>query len=137
MKYLAQPSGLAAPLGRYSHIAIEGGTGIVSIAGQVGITAEGELPGNGSISAQVEQAYQNLATALASVGAAATDVFKMTTYLTDADSIGAFMETRSKVFASMYPSADYPPNTLLIINRLVEARFLVEIEALAFLVGSD
>ena len=44
-----------------------------------------------------------------------------------------FYAARKEVFDQKYPSGDYPPNTLLIIDRLVREEFLIEIEAIAAL----
>ncbi len=41
------------------------------------------------------------------------------------------METRKEIFAKLYPSGAYPPNTLLVISRLVKPELLIEIEAIA------
>jgi enamine deaminase RidA (YjgF/YER057c/UK114 family) len=131
VKLITQPSGLGTPLGRYSHVAVARGTEIVSVAGQVGIEASGQLAGDGSIAAQTRQAFRNVATALAGVGLTPADIFKTTTFLVGADTLDEFMEARGEAFAELYPGGGYPPNTLLIVSRLVEARLGVEVEALA------
>jgi len=41
------------------------------------------------------------------------------------------MKARSEVFPQYFPDKVYPPNTLLVINRLVRPDLLVEIEAMA------
>ena len=45
--------------------------------------------------------------------------------------ITAFMDTRKELYAKLYPSGGYPPNTLLVISRLVKPECLIEIEAIA------
>jgi len=42
-----------------------------------------------------------------------------------------FYEARAKVFAEMFPDGGYPPNTLLVVSRLVQPELLVEMSALA------
>jgi enamine deaminase RidA (YjgF/YER057c/UK114 family) len=128
---IRQPDGLGQPLGRYSHISIARGGEIVTVAGQVGITKDGEVAGDGGLTAQVWQVYRNLTIALESLGLALTDVFKFTTYLVGADNIPEFMTARTAAFAEFFPDGEYPPNTLLVVSRLVEERFTVEIEASA------
>ena len=54
-----------------------------------------------------------------------------TTYLIDADDIPRFFEARNELFPGLYPDGSYPPNTLLVIDRLVQPELLVEISALA------
>jgi enamine deaminase RidA (YjgF/YER057c/UK114 family) len=45
------------------------------------------------------------------------------------------MEARAEVFEQIYPNAQYPPNTILVVNRLVEERLLIEIEAVVAVPG--
>jgi enamine deaminase RidA (YjgF/YER057c/UK114 family) len=123
------PAGLGEPLGRYSHLSVARGIEIVTVAGQCGIDEGGEIVGDKSVTAQTRQAFANIATALQHVGLQPYDIFKTTTFLVGADNIDEFMAARAEVFAAMFPSGEYPPNTLLVVSRLVEARFAVEIEA--------
>ena len=58
---------------------------------------------------------------------------QFTTFLVDSRDIPAFMEVRNKLFKKIYPKGDYPPNTLLVIDRLAREDFLLEIEAIAAL----
>jgi enamine deaminase RidA (YjgF/YER057c/UK114 family) len=131
VEFVRRPKGLGEPLGRYSHISIATGTELVTIAGQTGITDDGELAGDGSVTAQTRQVFRNLSTALESQGLGLGDVYKFTTYLVGAHNVEEFMAARTAVFAELYPDGQYPPNTLLVVARLVEERFLVEIEASA------
>jgi enamine deaminase RidA (YjgF/YER057c/UK114 family) len=131
VELIRQPDGLGVPLGRYSHVSVATGTEIVTVAGQVGITADGGLAGDGGLTAQVWQVFRNLSTALKSQGIGLSDVFKLTTYLVGADNIPEFMTARTAAYAEFYPDGKYPPNTLLVVARLVEERFTVEVEAFA------
>lgn len=131
VEFVRRPKGLGEPLGRYSHISIATGTELVTVAGQTGITDDGELGGDGGLTAQTWQVFRNLSTALQSQGLGLADVFKFTTYLVGAGNLDEFMTARTAVFAEFFPGGAYPPNTLLVVSRLVEARFLVEVEALA------
>jgi enamine deaminase RidA (YjgF/YER057c/UK114 family) len=58
-------------------------------------------------------------------------VIKFTTYLVRSQDIEAFMAVRKELFATIYPDGQYPPNTLVIVDRLVGEQFLIEIEAIA------
>jgi enamine deaminase RidA (YjgF/YER057c/UK114 family) len=131
MDYIEQPAGLGRPLGRYSHVSIAPAGDLISIAGQVGLTAGGEVAGDGSIGAQLRQAFANIVTALEAAGVGPSDVLKYTTFLVDAADIEEFMQARTEVFAELYPDGAYPPNTLLVVRRLVEERLDLEIEAIA------
>jgi len=52
-------------------------------------------------------------------------------YLVHSQDIEAFMTVRKEFFARIYPGGQYPPNTLLMVDRLVGEQFLIEIEAMA------
>ncbi len=122
------PPGLGQPIGKYSHVSSAGA--LVFVAGQVGIHADGTLAGP-ELPAQMRQVFANIGAALAGRGAGFADVMKYTTYLTDASQLDAFKETREELFAQLYPDGGYPPNTLLIVDRLVQPEYLVEIDAVA------
>jgi hypothetical protein len=47
--------------------------------------------------------------------------------------IAKFMAWRQREFPRLFPSGAYPPNTLLIIDRLVREEFLLEVSAVAAL----
>lgn len=131
VKFIRRPQGLGEPLGKYSHVSIAPSGQIVTVAGQVGITDSGELAGDGSLTAQTQQAFRNVATALESVGLGTRDIFKTTTYLVGAGNIDEFMAARTAAFGELFSDGRYPPNTLLVVQRLVEERFTVEVEAFA------
>jgi enamine deaminase RidA (YjgF/YER057c/UK114 family) len=131
VEFIRQPPGLGKPLGRYSHVSIATGAQIVTVAGQVGITSSGDLPGDGGLTAQTWQAFQNVATALKAAGLGMQDIFKTTTYLVGSDNIPEFMEARAAAFRELFADDQFPPNTLLVVARLVEERFLIEVEASA------
>lgn len=131
VEWVRQPEGLGEPLGRYSHVSIARGSELITIAGQVGTTADGQLAGDGGLGAQTAQAFRNVMTALSSVGLGPRDIFKTTTLLVGEGSVDAFMQARTAIFEELFPSGDYPPNTLLVVPRLVEERLLVEVEAFA------
>ena len=127
---IASPDGLAAPLGAYSHVSSAVGNRVVFVAGQVGIYANGTLAGPG-MREQAIQTFENLKTALESQGLSMSEIVKLTSYMTSSDDIGAFYGAREEVFPSLFPSGEYPPNTLLVVDRLVKPEFVVEIEAIA------
>jgi transcriptional regulator with XRE-family HTH domain len=59
------------------------------------------------------------------------DVAKFTTYLVHAQDIERFMRVRAELFPKLFSGPLYPPNTLLIVDRLVKEDFLIEVEAVA------
>ncbi|HEY2523420.1 MAG TPA: RidA family protein [Candidatus Binataceae bacterium] len=130
VKY-SNPSGLAKPLGAYSHIARARASEIVFIAGQLAVNDAGETVGKGDFAAQMRQVFENLKRALESEGLNFANVTRFTTYLVHSQDIEAFMAVRKELFARIYPGGEYPPNTLLMVDRLVGEQFLIEVEAIA------
>jgi enamine deaminase RidA (YjgF/YER057c/UK114 family) len=129
--YLRRPEGLGEPLGRYSHVSVTDARALVHVAGQVGMLSDGELAGDGSFGAQVRQAFINLSIALRAGGAEMRDLVKTTTFIVGAEHIEEFMRVRGEVFAELLPDGECPPNTILVISRLVEPELLFEVEGVA------
>ena len=128
--YVNPPS--APPVqGMYSHVARMAPVEIAFIAGQVAIDAKGNPVGVGDLAAQVPQVFENIGKILADLGTDFEQVVQFTTYLTKADTIPTWFSVRSALFPKLFPGGKYPPNTLLVIDRLVKPEFLIEIEAIA------
>ena len=125
------PPGLARPLGAYSHIARARATELLFIAGQLAVNEAGELVGKGDFAAQMRQVFDNIGRALGGEGLGFANVTKFTTYLVHSQDIEGFMAVRKELFARIYPGGQYPPNTLLMVDRLVGEQFLIEVEAIA------
>ena len=58
---------------------------------------------------------------------------EFTTYLVHSQDIPAFMAYRTREFPKLFSGGAYPPNTLLIVDRLVQEQFLIEVSAVAAL----
>jgi enamine deaminase RidA (YjgF/YER057c/UK114 family) len=129
------PQSAGPAQGMYSHVARMTPGEIAFIAGQVAIDAKGIPLGVGDFAAQVPVVFDNLGKILKDLGADFECVVQFTTYITKADFIPAFMSARSAIFPKMFPGGKYPPNTLLVIDRLVKPEFLLEVEAIARLPG--
>jgi len=123
------PRSFGPPLGMYSHGMVAGD--FVIVAGQVGLNAEGRVPGDDVVS-QTKQALENVRAVVEAAGCTMRDVIRLQTFLTRSEDIGGFMKARQEVFPTYFPDKVYPPNTLLIVSRLVRPELLVEIEAMAF-----
>lgn len=121
---------LGPALGLYSHGMTAGPGEIVVVAGQVGM-AGGKVVGPGDVGAQTRQALANIDAVLRAAGASMRDVIRFQTFLTNADDIEGFMAARREAFPAYFPEGVHPPNTLLIVSRLVNPDLLVEIEAMA------
>ena len=123
------PRSFGPPLGMYSHGMLARGE-LVIVAGQVGLNADGRVPGDDVVS-QTKQALENVRTVVEAAGCTMRDVVRLQTFLTRADDIAGFMKARGEVFPGYFPDKVYPPNTLLVVSRLVRPELLVEIEAMA------
>lgn len=125
------PDVLGKPLGQYSQIARVKASEYIFIAGQVGADRTGKIADG--FESQCTQAYANTLAALGSCGAAWGNVVQFTTYLVDARDIQRFMSFRLNHFPTFFPNGIYPPNTLLIVDRLVKEELLFEVHTIAAL----
>jgi enamine deaminase RidA (YjgF/YER057c/UK114 family) len=101
---------LGAPLGQYSHIARVKANEQLYIAGML---ATGD-----SFDEQCSGVFAQIEKALRSAQAGWGNVVQFTTYLVRSQDITKFMGWRHREFPRMFPDGHYPPNTLLIVDRL-------------------
>ena len=130
---ISNPRGLAKPAGTYSHVARVKAGEFLFIAGQVAVNARGKLVGSGDFEAQARQVFRNLGAALKSEGANYRNIVQFTTYLVDSRDIPKLRKFRERNYARFFPDGRYPPNTLLIVDRLASEEMLLEISAVAAL----
>ena len=128
---ILNPDSLGKPLGQYSQITRVKASEFLFIAGQVGASKDGKTPAD--FDAQCAQTFANIGAALASQGAGFGNIVEFTTYMVHSQDIPKFMKYRLREFPKMFPSGAYPPNTLLMIDRLVQEALLVEVQAVAAL----
>ncbi len=114
---------LGKPLGQYSHVARVKAGETLYIAGML-------APGD-SFDAQCSGVFAQIEKALQSAGAGWASVAQFTTYLVHSQDIPKFMQWRLREFPRMFPDAKYPPNTLLVIDRLVQEQYLIEVQTIA------
>jgi enamine deaminase RidA (YjgF/YER057c/UK114 family) len=129
------PPSAPPPQGMYSHVARMTPGELAFIAGQVAIDAKGQPVGVGDLAKQVPAVFANLGGILKDLGTDFESVVQFTTYLTKPEHIEIWMAARSVLFPKLFPGGKYPPNTLLVIDRLVKPVFLLEVEAIARLPG--
>ncbi len=122
---------LGPVLGMYSHGMVVPAGELVVVAGQVAMDAAGKLVGPGDVRAQTKQAFENIQKVLRAAGCGMKDVVRFQTFLTHASDIDGFMQARREVFPGYFPDGVYPPNTILVVSRLVQPELLIEIEAMA------
>jgi enamine deaminase RidA (YjgF/YER057c/UK114 family) len=114
---------LGKPVGPYSHIARVKGGETLYIAGML-------APGD-TFEAQCAAVYAQIEKALKSAGGGWGNVVQFTTFLVHSQDIARFYKWREQNYPKMFADAKYPPNTLLIIDRLVQEQFLIEIQTIA------
>ncbi|HEX7787486.1 MAG TPA: RidA family protein, partial [Methylomirabilota bacterium] len=68
---------------------------------------------------------------LEAAGSSMRQIVRFQTFLTHAADIDRFMQARKEMFPRYFPDGVYPPNTILVVSRLVLPELLVEIEAMA------
>lgn len=131
--HLMNPDGLPKPE-VYRQLSVATGSRLVFLAGQVARDADGGKVGEGDLAAQVEQAYLNIATAMAAVGGSFDDVAKLTAYVVDwtPDKMPLLGEGVGRAAAKLGVDPTKPV-TLIGVAALAEPDLLVEIEATAVL----
>ena len=124
------PEGACPAQGLYSHIGKVSDGALLFVAGQLSVAADGSVAGVGDFDAQFEQVFDNLDAVLKGVNCDFNDVVKFTTFLVHAQDIDRFMKLRAARFPRLFATSVYPPNTLLVVDRLVKESFLIEVEAI-------
>lgn len=127
------PDSLGKPLGQYSQITRVKASELAFIAGQLSTDREGKVIGIDDFDAQCTQIFANIECALKSIDAGWSNVVQFTTYMVHSQDIQKFMAFRLREFPKLFPDGNYPPNTLLMIDRLVGEQFLIEVQAIAAL----
>jgi enamine deaminase RidA (YjgF/YER057c/UK114 family) len=130
---ITNPDGLGKPLGQYSQITRVKASEFLFIAGQVATDKAGNVIGADDFDAQCGQVYANIGAALQSAGGGFGNIVEFTTYLVHSQDIPKFMKYRLREFPRLFPNGVYPPNTLLIVDRLVNETFLIEVQTVAAL----
>ena len=123
------PPELGTPPG-YSQIVDVRASRMIFIAGQTALDSDGNVVGKDDFAAQAAQVFRNLAIALQGCGCSATNLVKLTVFLTDMDKLGRYREARNQFFASVTPPAA-PAVTLVEVSKLYGPDFMIEIEAIA------
>lgn len=104
---------------------------LVFISGQVAVNTDGQLVGKDDVAAQCVQVFENIAQLVHAGGGTMADVVQFRTYLTDRAHLPDFLAARTAVFRDLFRTGYYPTNTLLIVAGLVNADYLLEVEATA------
>ena len=128
------PDSLGAPLGQYMHVTRVKASefkGVRVVWNFDQKDKAGNIIGELDFDAQCVQVFGNIEAALTAEGANWSNVVQFTTYLVGSQWIPKFMDYRLREFPGMFPDGRYPPNTLLMVDRLVQEPFLVEVQTIA------
>ena len=114
---------LGKPVGPYSHVARVKGGDTLYIAGM--------LAAGDSFDAQCSAVFAQIEKALKEAGGGWGNVVQFTTFLVHSQDVPKFYKWREREYPKMFANGKYPPNTLLVIDRLVQEQFLIEIQTIA------
>ncbi len=119
------PSGIPAPVAKYSHaVLVSGFHKLLAVSGQLGIAPDGTMPEG--CEAQARLIFAALDRCLAEAGMGRRHVVRLNTYLVDVADRPAFMAVRDAWVA------DPPPaSTLVVVKELVRPEARIEVEILA------
>ena len=125
----SNPPGMIQPTAYSQVVEVNGPHRLIFVAGQTGVDTGGKAAKE--FRAQAVQAFENIKTALASVGGSMDNVVRLVTYLTDIEqNAEAYREVRASFFAN---KGALPASTLLQITRLADPSYLIEVDATAIL----
>lgn len=131
IEYL-NPEGAPQAQGDYSHATkVAAGSNLYFIAGQLAVDSAGHIVGVDDFKAQFHQIFSNISAVLDGLGLSFDDIVKFNTYFVHAQDIKKFMTLRKETFPKLFKTKHWPPNTILVIDRLVKEEFLLEIEVVA------
>lgn len=123
------PPGSGPAQGLYSHATHVPAGPLYFVSGQLAVSPDGAVVGKNDFPAQFRQVFENLGAVLKGLELDFNDVIKFTTYLAHSQHIEQFMQLRAALFPTLFRGPLFPPNTLLVIDRLVKEDFLFEVEA--------
>ena len=123
MKRIIDTDDAAAAVGAYSQATTDGD--VLITAGQLPLTADGELLAEASVGDQTRQCLRNVGAILESEGLSFGDVLKTTVFLDDIEDFESFNDAYSAFFE------DDPPARSAVGVEAVPKGAAVEIEAIA------
>nr|WP_202488548.1 RidA family protein [Streptomyces sp. SID5473] len=122
---------MAPPIGGlYHHLAIVRSGSVVAIAGQIALDSEGRLVGEGDHAAQAEQAFRNVAAALAAVGCGPRDLLQHTIHVVGhrPELVEPIFAAGRRAFGGHWPRT---ASTFIGVQALGHPAWLIEVDGLA------
>lgn len=119
------PTTIHPPFSAYSNgVEVPAGQKLVFCSGQLGITADGQIPA--TTQAQAELCFDNIAAILAEAGLGLEHIVRINAYVTGREHLKPYMDARNARFASPLPAS-----TLMVVSGFARPEFFVEVEAVA------
>ena len=113
------------PLSNYSQaVEIPAGSRILRVAGQIGITVDGQIPADPA--SQHELAWANAIAIVEAAGMTHTDIVDAHVFLTERSHVPIYRQTRDRMLKGHCPAA-----TLLVVSGLADPRLCVEVVVVA------
>ena len=128
-KNIFNPSKLVKPAGFAHGIRTDGGR-LLFLAGQIGVDEKGKITAPDDIAAQFALALTNLECVVIEAGGTASDIVKLTIFITDKRAYLANLKSIGEGYRSVL-GRYYPAMTLVEIKSLFDDQALVEIEGMA------
>ena len=125
MKRPINPTGIRAPLARYSHaVLVPPGVQLLVTSGQLGVAADDTVPDD--VEAQCVLCFENIKAILTEAGMTFADVVRFNAFVTDRAYFPIYGAVRSR-----YVTGDAFASTLVIVSGFTRPEFKVEVEVTA------
>ena len=119
------PTTIHPPFSAYSNgVEVPAGQKLVFCSGQLGITAQGDVPA--SAAEQAELCFDNIAAILGAAGLGLEHVVRINAFVSAREHLRPYMDVRNKRF-----SPPFPASTLMIASGFARPEFFVEVEVIA------
>lgn len=116
----------------YSHafsVDLKACSRLVFVSGQVPLDVDGNLVSADDFEVQFNQVFANLKASTESAGATMNDIVSLRTLLTRETDLDQFHKLRQEWYPQYFGDKPFPPNTLIVVKRLVWEDIRLEVEA--------
>jgi len=120
------PKGIARPAGVWTPVVTARPGRLVFLSGFTARDETGDVVGIGDIRAQTRRVCELLQIAVRAAGGELSDIVRVDVYVLDITEFKAIHEIRREFFPK-----DPPASTMVEVRRLVDARLLIEMNAIA------